>query len=167
MIAENPFANVLRGSFRQWCQENPSHKSNFKKLTPDVIKLIDTCLGELKSYGPGPAYTWYVRNHMRFKVRNDELRIGMDLIQVFLGDYAHGRLDRRTNKNEIKNEGKITDRSEGKNDACGYRSTLNQKNNLTDIADELGFKTVSDLVRSIIEGWIINYKKSNGAKDGL
>ena len=67
----------------------------------------------------------------------------------------------------LKTRGRLPIDPRGKTMHVGYRSTLNQKNNLTDIADELGFKTVSDLVRSIIEGWIINYKKSNGAKDGL
>jgi hypothetical protein len=89
---ENTLANVLRGSFRKWCGANDTRKEQFKKLPKEIIELIDLAFGELKIYGPGPMWTWYVRNHMKFKVKNEELRIGMNLCQEYLADYAHGRL---------------------------------------------------------------------------
>lgn len=91
---ENQFASVLRGSFRKWLAKDTKRVKAFESLSNDMLEMIQICFGELTSYGPGPAYTWYVRNHMRFKVRNDELRIGMNMVQEFLGDYAHGRLER-------------------------------------------------------------------------
>lgn len=47
----------------------------------------------------------------------------------------------------------------------GYRSTANQKNELIDIACELGYPCVSELIRHIVEGWIVAFKKCGGAKE--
>lgn len=90
---ENTFAHVLRGSFRKWCCLTNDRKETFKKLGKEVVEMIDTAFGELKIYGPGPMYTWYVRNHMKYgKIRNEQLILGMRLAQEYLSDYAHGRL---------------------------------------------------------------------------
>jgi len=103
MLFENPLANALRGSFREWCCSNSKTKANLKSLSDDSLKMIDQSLGELSSFGPGPWWTWYVRNHMRFRIRGDEMRIAGDLIQSYLADYAHGRLERKLARKEIVN----------------------------------------------------------------
>ena len=46
----------------------------------------------------------------------------------------------------------------------GYRSTEVQKNHLVDVAAELGYKNVSDLIRNIVHGWLTTYEKTNGAR---
>lgn len=46
----------------------------------------------------------------------------------------------------------------------GYRSTGAQKSHLIDVACELGYKNVSDLIRHIVHGWLTTYEKTNGAR---
>jgi hypothetical protein len=46
----------------------------------------------------------------------------------------------------------------------GYRSTGAQKSHLIDVACELGYKNVSDLIRHIVHGWLMTYEKTNGAR---
>jgi hypothetical protein len=103
MLFENPLANALRGSFREWCYSTSKTKAALRDLTPETLKMIDLSLGELNSYGPGPWWTWYVRNHMRFRIRGDEMRVAGDLIQSYLADYAHGRLERKLMRKETTN----------------------------------------------------------------
>jgi len=117
MLFENPLANAIRGSFREWCFLTSRTKSDLKKLSDEALRMIHIGMGELNTYGPGPWWTWYVRNHMRFKIRGDELRVVMDLTQSYLADYAHGRLSRKTE------EKKETEKKE------------NEENNATKKAD--------------------------------
>jgi hypothetical protein len=52
----------------------------------------------------------------------------------------------------------------GQTKHIGYRSTNDQKNRLIDVAIELGYKCVSDLIRHIVQGWLKNYEKTGGAR---
>jgi len=47
----------------------------------------------------------------------------------------------------------------------GYRSSISQKDELIDVACELGYATVSELIRHIVCGWIRTYRKTHGLRD--
>jgi len=47
----------------------------------------------------------------------------------------------------------------------GYRSSMEQKDELIDVAGDLGYKTVSELIRHIVDGWISTYRKTKGLRD--
>jgi hypothetical protein len=94
---ENPLAEVLRGAFREWANSHPKYKPTYKKLNESGLRLVDIALGELDVFAPGPLWTWYTRHHMRFnKMRNEDFRLALELLQIFLADYAHGRLRKTT-----------------------------------------------------------------------
>ena len=90
---ENPLAEVMRGAFREWGPNSATYKKLWRKVTKDGLELADIALGEIDILAPGPLWTWYTFNHMRFyKMRGEEIRITIELLQYFLADYAHGRL---------------------------------------------------------------------------
>ena len=117
---ENPLAEVLRGAFRTWVSTNKKYKETQKKMNPTCYRLADIALGELDIMAPGPLWTWYTRHHMRFnKMKNEDVRITIELLQFFLADYAHGRLTRKEETDRTK-----TDRPRRTNAA--HRLSLNK-----------------------------------------
>lgn len=42
---------------------------------------------------------------------------------------------------------------------------MEQKDELIDVAGDLGYKTVSELIRHIVDGWISTYRKTKGLRD--
>lgn len=103
---ENPLAEVLRGAFREWGSRHKDYRKVYKKLTPPCFQFADIALGELDILAPGPLWTWYTRHHMRFvKLKNEDLRLTMELLQVFLADYAHGRLKKQNATTDKKERG--------------------------------------------------------------
>jgi hypothetical protein len=53
---------------------------------------------------------------------------------------------------------------QGQTKHVGYRSSEMQKNHLIDVACDLGYRNVSDLIRHIVQGWLTTYEKTNGAR---
>ncbi len=120
----NPMADVLMGAFREWGPASHNYKKTFKKMTDQGFSLAYNALCEIDIMAPGPLWTWYTRNHMRFyQMRNEDVRITIELLQYFLADYAHGRLKRENEILEAKKSGQETDRSKRTNPT--YRLQVN------------------------------------------
>lgn len=120
-IFSNPLTEPLLGAFHEWGKNHATYKTTYKKLTNDSFGFIRTAISELDILAPGPLWTWYTRHHMRFRhFNNENLRLTMELLQMFLADYAHDRL--RKPKPNQKNEtstGSSSNRSLGSNGSCG------------------------------------------------
>ena len=113
MVRHEMMAEVLKTSFSNWASKDPTYKSLYKKLSDEALSLVYDGLSEIAEYKPYYFDVWWVKNHNRYRklVKNEEIRVIVQMVFTFLGLFSRGKLHGSIEKTTAKTKRKKAPRS--------------------------------------------------------
>jgi len=120
-------AKVLLQAFHNWGPRDKRLKATYAKVEKVAFEVVEVAFLELDDPKPGTFQWWWTRQHMRFKVKDEQMRLVHELANEFLTKYARGTLQddiasSKTNKRSKRARGPTEVIGEGQHDTWGKNS---------------------------------------------